>query len=113
LFTHPLHTLFISNPDEWLNLVLLLFVGLVVGQLTALQRARAEIARAREREARELFRVSRALATRRSTTTVLPEIAAILEAATGMERVWMSLGRDDATERVAAESRPVVDAPAV
>src|SRR5438045_3343088 len=82
LFTHPLHTLFISNPDEWLNLVLLLFVGLVVGQLTALQRARAEIARAREREARELFRVSRALATRRSTTTVLPEIAAILEAAT-------------------------------
>jgi two-component system, OmpR family, sensor histidine kinase KdpD len=106
LFTQPLHTLVISDPDEWLNLVLLLFVALVVGQLTALQRSRADVAKAREREARELFRVSRALATRTSTTAVLPEIASILEAATGMERVWLSLGRDDATERLAAESRP-------
>src|SRR3954469_21268148 len=105
LFTQPLHTLVISDPDEWLNLVLLLFVALVVGQLTALQRARAEVAKAREREAVELFRVSRALATRRSTPAVLPEIAQILEGAIGMERVWISLGRDDATERLAAESR--------
>jgi K+-sensing histidine kinase KdpD len=66
LFTHPVHTFFISDPDEWLNLVLLLFVGLVVGELTALQRSRAEIARAREREARELFRISRALDDRRA-----------------------------------------------
>ncbi|HEX7949546.1 MAG TPA: ATP-binding protein [Candidatus Limnocylindrales bacterium] len=112
LFTQPLHTLVINDPDEWLNLVLLLFVGLVVGQLTALQRSRAEIARAREREARELFRVSRALATRRSTTAVLPEITTILEAATGMDRVWVSLGRDDASERLTAESRPAVVEPA-
>src|SRR3954454_21870560 len=109
LFTQPLHTLVISDPDEWLNLVLLLFVALVVGQLTALQRSRAEVAKAREREAVELFRVSRALATRRSTPAVLPEIAQILEGATGMARVWISLGRDDATERLAAESR--ADAP--
>jgi two-component system sensor histidine kinase KdpD len=106
LFTQPLHTLVIENPDEWLNLVLLLFVGLVVGQLTALQRSRAEVARAHEHEARELFRVSRALATRESTPTVLPEIARVLEAATGLNRVWISLGRGDATERTAAESRP-------
>jgi two-component system sensor histidine kinase KdpD len=106
LFTQPVHTLVISDPDEWLNLVLLLFVALVVGQLTALQRSRAEVAKAREREAVELFRVSRALATRRSTPAVLPEIAQILEGATGMERVWISLGRDDANERLAAESRP-------
>lgn len=106
LFTQPVHTLVINDPGEWLNLVLLLFVGLVVGQLTALQRSRAEIARARELEARELFRVSRALATRRSTTAVLPEITTILEAATGMDRVWVSLGRDDASERLAAESHP-------
>jgi two-component system sensor histidine kinase KdpD len=105
LFTLPLHTLVISDPDEWLNLALLLFVGLVVGQLAALQRSRTEVARARELEARELFRVSRVLATRRSTPAVLPEIASILEAATGMERVWFSLGRDDATERTAAASR--------
>jgi two-component system sensor histidine kinase KdpD len=103
LFTQPLHTLVISDPDEGLNLALLLFVGLVVGQLTALQRTRAEVARSREREARELFRISRALATRASTPAVLPEIAAIVRAASGMARVWISLGRDDATERIAAE----------
>ena len=61
------------DPGEWLNLVLLLFVGIVVGQLAALQRARAEAAVAREREARALFQVSRALATRASTPAVLPD----------------------------------------
>src|SRR3954470_6376907 len=98
LFTQPLHTLVIDNPDEWLSLVLLLFVGLVVGELTALQRSRAEEARAREREARELFRVSRSLATRSSTPAVLPDIATILASATGLARVWVTLGRDEASE---------------
>ena len=32
-------------PGEWLNLVLLLFIGIVVGQLVALQRSRTEVAR--------------------------------------------------------------------
>jgi two-component system sensor histidine kinase KdpD len=105
LFTLPAHSLVMRDPDEWLNLILLLFVALVVGQLTSLQRSRAEQARAREREARELFRISRVLATRRSTSAVLPEIAAILEPATGMRRVWLSLGHDDATERPIATSR--------
>jgi two-component system, OmpR family, sensor histidine kinase KdpD len=109
LFTHPVHTFLISDPNEWLNLALLLFVGLVVGELTALQRARAEVARAREREARELFRISRSLATRRSTTTVLPEVAAILRSATRMRRVWVSLGRDDATERIVAAAGAEAD----
>ena len=52
--------------------VVLLFVGIVVGELAALQRRRTEIAQAREREAVALFRVSRALATRESTPAVLP-----------------------------------------
>ncbi|MEZ0240646.1 MAG: DUF4118 domain-containing protein [Chloroflexota bacterium] len=104
LFTQPLHTLAISDPDEWLSLILLLFVGLVVGQLTALERSRTLLANTREREARELFQVSRALATRRSTPTVLAEIAAVLREATRMDAVWISLGSDDASERVAAGS---------
>jgi len=103
LFTHPLHTLTISDPGEWLNLVLLLFVGLVVGQLTALERTRTETAAAREREARELFQISRVLATRPSTPAVLGEIAELLRAATGMRSLWVALGGDDASERVAAE----------
>ena len=104
LFTHPFATFEISDPGEWLSLVLLLFVGLVVGQLTAIQRARTMTAETREREAREQFLVSRALATRSSTATVLEEIAALLQRAMGMRAVWIALGPGEAAERVAAEA---------
>jgi two-component system sensor histidine kinase KdpD len=102
LFTHPFQTFAISDPAEWLNLILLLFVGLVVGQLTALERSRAVTAEAREREARDLFLVSRALATRSSTTDVLPEIADVLRREAGLRAVSFALGPDDAAERVVA-----------
>ena len=46
-----------------LNALLLLFVGIVVGELAALQRSRAADALTREREARALFHLSRVLAT--------------------------------------------------
>jgi two-component system, OmpR family, sensor histidine kinase KdpD len=102
LFTHPFQTFAISDPAVWLNLILLLFVGLVVGQLTALERARAVTAETREREARELFLVSRALATRSSTTAVLSEIGEVLRREAGLRAVWFALGPDDASERVVA-----------
>src|SRR5262245_36032965 len=102
LFTAPIHTLAIDDPGEWLDLVLLLFVGVVVGQLTALERTRTLTAEAREREARELFLVSRALATRGSTPAVLPEIAELLRRASDMTSLWFALGTDDAAERVGA-----------
>ncbi|HEX2626369.1 MAG TPA: ATP-binding protein [Candidatus Limnocylindrales bacterium] len=104
LFTHPFATLIISDPGEWLSLVLLLFVGLVVGQLTALERSRTITAEAREREARELFLVSRALATRASTTAVLQEIATLLRRAGSMNALWIAMGADDGSERVVAEA---------
>lgn len=102
LFTEPFHTFVIADPGEWLSLILLLFVGVVVGQLTALQRARTLTAEAREREARELFLVSRALATRDSTTGVLAEIAELVRRATAMSSLWVAIGSDDAGERIAA-----------
>src|ERR1700675_2307314 len=104
LFVLPLYTFTVADPGEWLNLVLLLFIGIVVGQLVALQRSRTEIARAREREARALFQVSRELATRESTPAELPPIAAILRQETRMERIWFALGPDEAQERVAADT---------
>ena len=104
LFVHPIRTLEISDPGEWLNLLLLLFVGLVVGQLTALERSRTVQAEAREREARELFLVSRSLATRASTTAVLPEIANHLRRAGLLASLWFAFGPDDAGERIAALS---------
>ena len=104
LFTQPTFTFAIDDPGDWLRVILLLFVGIVVGQLAALQRSRAEMALARERESRALFAVSRELAIRASTPAVLPSIARILRDATAIERVWISLGADDASERVAADS---------
>src|SRR5262249_14957608 len=94
LFVDPRYTLAITAPAEWLGVFELLFVGVVVGQLAALQQARAEDARAREREARALFRVSRALATRESTPAALAEILAVLQDQTTMTDVWISLGAD-------------------
>ena len=103
-FTDPRYTLSVADPGTWLAVVLLLFVGIVVGQLAALQRERTDVARAREREARALFRVSRALATRDSTAAVLPEILDVLRAEGGFARIWIALGSDDASERPVADS---------
>jgi two-component system sensor histidine kinase KdpD len=104
LFTEPRQTLVVSDPSDWLDLVLLLFVAITVGQLAALQRRRAKAALAREREARALFHVSRTLATRGSTADMLPAIARSLMAETGMDRVWIALGPGDAGERPVADT---------
>lgn len=103
-FTAPHYTLVISDPGVWLSVVLLLFVGVVVGELAALQRQRAEDAGAREREARALIQVSRALATRESTSAVLPQLIDILRREAAMSRVWIALGQDQSDERVVADS---------
>jgi two-component system sensor histidine kinase KdpD len=102
-FTNPYYTLTISEPSEWLNAVLLLGVGLVVGQLAALQRSRAEDARAREREARALFRVGRELATRDSTLAVLPKVGQIVRDEAAMARVWLGVG-PEGRERIVADT---------
>ena len=104
LFVNPLHTLTVSDPGEWLNLVLLLFVAVTVGQLAALERGRAEAALERERESRALFDMTRALAVGESTGDALPAIAAALARDAEMDQVWISFGTDDAAERVAARS---------
>jgi two-component system sensor histidine kinase KdpD len=103
-FTAPHYTLMISDPGVWLSVLLLLFVGIVVGELAALQRTRAEMASAREREARALIRVSRALATRQSTAAVLPELLGILVVDARLARAWLALGPDPAGERIVADS---------
>jgi two-component system sensor histidine kinase KdpD len=106
LFTEPRFALTVSDPDEWLHLVLLLFVAVTVGQLAALQRSRAEAALAREHESRALFDVTRTLATRTSTIDALPAIATALAREASMRRVWFALGADDSDERVAGQSDP-------
>ncbi|MGZ8562248.1 MAG: sensor histidine kinase [Candidatus Limnocylindria bacterium] len=102
-FTFPYYTFTVRDPAEWVSLVLLLFVGIVVGQLAALQRSRARDALAREREARGLFQVSFALATRESADAVLPAIARLLRDETRLDRVWIALG-ESGQERAVADS---------
>ena len=104
LFTEPRYTFAIHDPGVLLSVVLLLFVGIVVGQLAATQRQRAEAASAREREARALFGVSRSLATRVSMAGALAAILDVLVVEAGLERAWVGIGPDPATESIAADT---------
>ncbi len=105
-FTQPLHTLIISDPGVLLSVVVLLFVGIVVGQLAGLQRSRATAAMVGEREARAMFGVSRVLATRADTDIALAAIATALRDETEALRIWIGLGPEALTERVVADTDP-------
>ncbi|MDE3112786.1 MAG: DUF4118 domain-containing protein [Chloroflexota bacterium] len=58
-FTTPYHELTITDPDEWVSLVLFLVTAIISGQVAANERSRAEEATRREREAVLLLDVLR------------------------------------------------------
>jgi two-component system sensor histidine kinase KdpD len=105
-FVDPRYTLAIQEPQEWLNVVLLLFVAILVGQLAAAQRRQTETAREREHEARALFRVSRALATRTSAVDAARPVVDGVVAETVATRAWVELSGLDGVERVALDTEP-------
>ena len=111
-FTAPHHTFTVRDPGEWLNVLLLLVVGTVVGRLAGRQRARADAAIAREHEARALFNVSYALAERRDLADALPAVIGILRDETRLARVWVVIGdavaADTATDGGAIPVVPTV-----
>ena len=98
LFTEPRFTFTVRDPGEWLTVLLLLVVGTVVGRLAGRQRARADAALAREREARALFNVSFSIAGRRDTAEALPSVVEILRNETRMSRVWVVIGETMAAD---------------
>jgi two-component system sensor histidine kinase KdpD len=114
LFIEPFFNFTVRDPREWLNLLLLLVVGIVVGRLAGRQRDRAETALAGEREAQALFGISFTLANRRETVDALSTIATMLRADTRMARVWMTIGKstvaadDSAPPPPAASATPAV-----
>jgi two-component system sensor histidine kinase KdpD len=59
LFTSPRFTLAITDPAEWLSLLLFLMVAVAIGRLTALLRERADEADRRVRESVSLVGISR------------------------------------------------------
>jgi two-component system sensor histidine kinase KdpD len=104
LFTEPRFTFAIHDAGVLLSVVLLLFVGIVVGQLAALQRQRADTATAREREARALFGISRSLATRETMGEALRSILAVIAMEAGLDRAWVGFGTDPTVETIAADT---------
>ncbi len=111
LFVDPRYTFTVSDPGEWLNLVVLLGVGLLVGQMAALLRIRGETAVAREREARALFSVSRELVRRTSTIDVLPRILQILRQEASLARAWIVLEESAPRRRAVADTDPEAPVP--
>ena len=103
LFVEPRFTLAVGDPEEWLNLLLLLFVGMVIGRLAALQAARADDAARRAAESRALFRISRTLATAPSVADAIPVVIADLLAETRIGRIWV-VRQDAGREAVIADS---------
>lgn len=104
VFVDPRFTLTVGRADEVLTLLLLLFVGVVIGRLAGLQRDREREAIRREREARALFGISRELATSDRLTDAIQSVVGRLATEAGMERTWVGLGATVPHERVVADS---------
>jgi two-component system sensor histidine kinase KdpD len=99
LFVEPRYTLEVGDPQEWLNLILLLLVGLVVGRLAGAERDRAETALAREGEALAMFRISFALASAPGASSALEALSGVVREVVPSTRTWFELG-----DRVVADS---------
>jgi two-component system, OmpR family, sensor histidine kinase KdpD len=112
LFTAPRFTFNVTNPQEWLSLLLFLVVAVVIGRLAALQAERALEADRRAREAQAMFGISRALATAESIDAATPEILERLIDQTAMDRIWVGFGPAPESEVLIADSSPAGDGPA-
>lgn len=104
LFLPPRFTFDVANPQHLLTLVLLLAVGVGIGRLTGLQRDHARRSALREREARALYEVSRAITGAKRTTDALPTLVAGLALNARMARAWIGLGSTWAQEQVVADT---------
>ncbi len=104
LFVDPRYSLMVRRPEEVVTLILLLFVGVVIGRLAGQQRDREREARSREREARALFGISREVATAERLTDAMQYAVERLRTEAGAERVWIGLGSVTSHERVMADT---------
>jgi two-component system, OmpR family, sensor histidine kinase KdpD len=91
LFTQPRYTLAVSDPAEWLSLLLFLIVAVVIGRLASLQRDRAEEADRRVRESVALVAMSRDVAMTATFEEAAAEIALRLQADAEMDQVWVEV----------------------
>ncbi|MEA2652486.1 MAG: two-component system, OmpR family, sensor histidine kinase KdpD [Chloroflexota bacterium] len=113
LFVEPRNTFAVAAPEELLNLLLLLFVGVVIGRLAGNQRDRERVAQRREREARAQFAITRELATAHRLPQAMQAVVERIGIETRFRRVWLGLGPTVAQERVAADSAAGEPMPAI
>lgn len=104
LFVEPRFTFAVARPEELLTLLLLLFVGAVIGRLAGFQRDRERIAQRREREARAQFSITRELATAHRLPEAVRAVVQRISAEAHMQRSWVGLGATVAQERVYADT---------
>lgn len=104
LFVDPRFSFTVGRPQELLNLLLLLAIGILIGRLAGRERARERQAQRSDREARALFGVSRALATSAQSAEALHGVVERVALETGLARVWVGLGPVPAQERVVADT---------
>lgn len=113
LFVQPVYTLTVSDPTEWLNLLLFLVVGIVIGRLAALQAERTQEAMDRAHEAQALFAISRTLATSGTLDEAAGPVAHLLASSVAADRVRLGLGPTPGEERTVADTRPDEQLPSV
>lgn len=111
LFVPPRFTFAVADPQRLLTLFLLLAVGIVIGRLTGVERDEALRSSLRERDARALFAMSRAIAAAKRTIDALPGLVASLASDAGMRRVWIGFGSTWLQELVVADSMGGADLP--
>lgn len=102
LFTEPRFTLLVSDPREWLDLVLFLFVAVAIGRLAGVGADRTAEAEASARESAALYEISRTLATA-GLEEALPPVVRRLVSDAGMDRVWCTV-EAAGVERTLADS---------
>jgi two-component system, OmpR family, sensor histidine kinase KdpD len=106
LFTEPRLSLSVRDPEEWLTLLVFLFVSLVVGRLTAQLVRRADEAVARAAETQTMFRISRALSTSGQVTDAAPDLLVRLRQPAGVDRLWLGIGTTPEREQVLFDTEP-------
>src|SRR5439155_10799346 len=95
-FVHPVGHLSVSNPDEWLTLLMFLGTGVVSGQMAAALRARAEEAREREAEMATLYELGTATVGQVEIEPILTFLAArVQERLGGAPCEFLLWDRDD------------------
>ena len=95
-FVEPRHQFTVSNPDEWVSLLVYLLIATVTGQLAAGQRERAREAHQREREATVLYDVVRLLS-EGDLDQSLTSVAERLRGALHVDGVSIELWQPDGT----------------